>query len=226
MGGEEDGSALVAVLAHHGLKGMGGDRIKADEGLIHDDELRLVYPRRDDGKLLLHAVGICRHRLRKVLGEPENIGVSAYALLAVGLAHTVDISHEVQVFHAGKIVVQLRIIGYVGNYLFALERFFLYRHTVDKNIAAVKLQYPAGRLDGRGLARAVMADEGVDIAGRDLKAQVIHHGLAVVAFCEVPDFQHYCSSCIGEDITVIFLGLRTPSGFLPMYLAASSLISL
>ena len=82
VGGEEDGSASVAVLAHEGLELVRGDGVEADEGFVHDDELRLVDEGGDEGELLLHAVGIGGDGLGEVVGELELVGVTVYALVA------------------------------------------------------------------------------------------------------------------------------------------------
>ena len=49
MGGEEDGAAVVADLTHHALEQVGSLGVQAYEGLIHDDDLRVVEPRGNDG---------------------------------------------------------------------------------------------------------------------------------------------------------------------------------
>ena len=56
----------VAHLAHHALEQMRRLGVQAHKGLIHDDQLRLMNPRGDDGQLLLHAVGIGRDGLRQI----------------------------------------------------------------------------------------------------------------------------------------------------------------
>ena len=95
MGGEEDRAAVVAMLAHHGFEGMRSNGIESDKGLVHDDKLRVVQPSRNDCELLLHAVGIGAHGLRQIPGKPESVGVFCDALVALVLAHAVDIGDEV-----------------------------------------------------------------------------------------------------------------------------------
>ena len=56
VGGEEDGAARVADLAHHALEQVGRLGVKPDERFVHEDELRFVQPCGDDRQLLLHAV--------------------------------------------------------------------------------------------------------------------------------------------------------------------------
>ncbi len=51
VGGEEDGAARVADLAHHALEQVGRLGVKTHKGLIHDDETwGLVEPCGDDGR--------------------------------------------------------------------------------------------------------------------------------------------------------------------------------
>ena len=149
-----------------------------------------MQPCRDDGKLLLHAVGVGAHGLGKILCKAEGVGIFCNALGALFFAHTVDIGDEVQVFYAGKVLVKLGVIGDVGHLPFAFNRAFLYRQAVNENVALFKLQDAAAGLDGRGLACSVMADKRIDITGFHLKAQVIDGGLAVIHLAEILNFKH------------------------------------
>ena len=57
VGGEEDGSTLIAEVNEGVLEKRGVDRVEAAERLVHDDELGIVQQCGDELNLLLHALG-------------------------------------------------------------------------------------------------------------------------------------------------------------------------
>ena len=110
MRGEENRAAALAVLPHDALDLIGRRRVEADEGLVHDDKLRVVDQSGDNGQLLLHAVRIGRDGLRQIAGQVEQIRIFLDPRLAVLLRHAENISHEVQIFDAGQEFIQIRIV--------------------------------------------------------------------------------------------------------------------
>ena len=173
------------MLAHDGLELVRGDGVEADEGLIHYNELRLVYERRDERQLLLHAVGVGGHRLGEVVGQLEEVGVFVYPLVARVGRHAVDVRDEVEVFDAGEEVVEVRVIRDVGDVPFALQRLGLDALAADVYLSGVELEYAAAGLDGSGLAGAVVADEAVDLPRLYVQRKVVHGLLLAVGLCEV-----------------------------------------
>ena len=75
VGGEEDGTAVIADLTHDVLDHAGGLGVKTHEGLVHDDQFGLMDDSADDGQLLPHAVGVVGDLLGQVIGELEGGGV-------------------------------------------------------------------------------------------------------------------------------------------------------
>ena len=194
MGGEEDGAAVVADLAHHALEQVGGLGVQAYEGLIHDDDLRVVEPRGNDGQLLLHAVGIGGNGLGQVARQLKGIRVGADTSLPGLGVHAEYVGDEVQIFDAGHVVVQIRIIGDVGHLPLAAQGIGLDGPAVDGDLALVKLQNAHHGFQRGGLAGAVMADEAVDLAGGDVQRQIVHGLLLAVGLGQMLNVQHGVSS--------------------------------
>ena len=67
---------LVAQLPHHALEQMGGLRVQADERLVHHDELRGMEPGRNNGQLLLHAVGVGGDGLGQIVRQLKALRVA------------------------------------------------------------------------------------------------------------------------------------------------------
>ena len=196
MGGEEDGAALAAQLPHHALQQMGRLGVKPHEGLIHDDELGLVQPRGDNGQLLLHAVGVGGNGLGQIVRQLEPRRVVPDADLPVGGADAEDVGDEIQVLDAAHKVVQVGVVGDVGNLPLAGQRLILDGLTVNGDLPRVELQNAHHRLQRGGLARAVMSDKAVDLAGPDVQAQIIHSPFLAVGLGQMLDFQHNILSCL------------------------------
>ena len=100
MGGEENGAALLAMLRHHLLELMGSHRVQSHEGLIHQNQLRLVNQRSDQRHLLLHAVGAVGNGQRQIIRHSQKLPVMADALLPVLSADAVNVGHKVQILNS------------------------------------------------------------------------------------------------------------------------------
>lgn len=70
-------------------------RAPADEGFIHQDQFGRMEQRRDDGQLLLHAVGVGQRWLRQIGGQFKCIGVFADARLPLICAHAENVGDEI-----------------------------------------------------------------------------------------------------------------------------------
>ena len=169
---------------------MGRLGVQPHKGFIHDDQLRLVQPRGDDGQLLLHAVGIGGDGLGQILRQLEPRRIVPDACLAVIGADAEDIRDEVQVFDAAHKIVQIRVIGDVGQLPLAGQRLRPDGLAVDIDLPRVELQDARHRLQRGGLARAVVSDKAVQLPRLNVQAQVVHRLLLPVGLGQMLDFQH------------------------------------
>ena len=167
MSREEDGPAAVAEAAHQGLELVRRQRVQPHKGLVHEDELRLVEQGRDDGQLLLHAVGVCADGLGQVLREVELVAVGPDALGTLPCPHRKDIRDEVQVLDAGHVFVQVRVVRQIGQPPLAFQRVILHRDAVHRNAA-----------------------------GADVQAEILHGRLAAVGLGQMFDVEHKVPSFV------------------------------
>ena len=190
MGREEDRAARVAHLAHHALQDVRSLWVETDERLIHQNKLWLVQPRRDDGELLLHAVGVRRDGLGEVARQLEEARVLADALLPRPRLHVEDISNEIEVLDARHELVEVGVIWNVGEHFLAGDGIVLNGVSADRDLAGIELLDADDGLERCGLARAVVADEAVDLPGRDVKRQIIHGLLFTEGLGQMVDIEH------------------------------------
>ena len=190
MGGEEDGAACVAELPHHALEQMGGLGVKTHKGLIHDDETGLVEPCGDDGQLLLHAVGVGGDGLSQIVRQFEAGGVVVDALPAHLSADVEDVSDEVEIPDAGHVVVQVGVIGDIGQLPLAGDGVGADGSAADGDLPGVELQDAHHAAEGGGLTGAVVADEAVNFAGGDVQGQIVHRLFSAVGLSQMLDVQH------------------------------------
>ena len=187
---EEYRTAAVAHIAHHSLENVSCLGIKADERLIHDDELRRMDPRRDYRELLLHAVRVVRDSLTEGVRKLEEIGIFLYPLLALGGTDAENVRDEVQVFDARHEFIKIGIVGDVGELFLAGDRIVGNGRAVDLDLSRVKLHYADNSLEGRCLSGAVVTDESVNLTGGDAEGEIVYRPLLPVCFCQMADIQH------------------------------------
>ena len=134
-------------------------------------------PRRDDGELLLHAVRVRADRLRQIARELECVGIRLDARPAFRGRDAENVGNEVQVLDAAHEIVQIRIVRDVGEQPLAGQRLGLDGVPAD-----------------RDLAGAVVADEAVDLARRDVQAQVVDGPFLAVGLGKMLNVEHDVSS--------------------------------
>ena len=153
--------------------------------------------RADDDELLPHAVAVAGDGARERVRELEAARVLLDARLAVADGDLEDVGDEREVLQARHEVVDVGVVGHVGAE--ALRRDGVggdvdARHA---DAAAVDGLHAHDRADERGLARAVMADEAVDVAGFDGKGEVAHGDGVTVALLEMGDAE---DRCVGRGV--------------------------
>ena len=135
-------------------------------------------------------MGVSRDRLGKVVGQFKACGEVGNARGAHIRRNAEDVPDEVQVFDAGHELIEIGIVRNVGDLTLAGEGIGLDRGPADIDLAGVEALDADGRAQRCGLARAVVADEAVDLARGDVQAQIVHGDLVAEGFCEMLDTQH------------------------------------
>ena len=88
--------------------------------------------------------------------------------------HTEDVGDKIEVLDARHKLVEVGVIRDVGEHLLAGDGIVLNGVPADRDPAGIELLDADDRLERRGLARAVVADEAVDLPWRDVERQIIH----------------------------------------------------
>ena len=165
-------------------------RVKPDKRLVHDNQLRLVQKRRDDRKLLLHAVRIAGHRLRQIVRQIEKRRVLMNPALAVRLGYAVNVRHKVEILNAGEKFVEIGVIRNVGKAFLAGDGVLRDGCSGNFDAAAVWRQNAAAGFDGRRLACTVVPDEATDFARGNVKRQIVDGGFPAEGFGQMADGEH------------------------------------
>ena len=98
-----------------------------------------MQQRRNNGKLLLHAVGVRPDGLRQVLRQAKGIAVLPGALRPLCGAYAEDIRNKIKVLDAGHIVVKLRVVRQIGQTALAFQRVVPHRNAVHINFSGIEL---------------------------------------------------------------------------------------
>ena len=116
-----------------------------------------------------------------------------YALAPLIGADAENIRDKVQVFYPRHIFVEVGIVGYIGDDFLAGERVVLDRNSVYRYLALVELQNAHDGFQRCGLTRAVVPDEAVYLAGRDVQSEVVNSLFLAVGFGQIFDVKHSIS---------------------------------
>ena len=190
---EKDGPARVAEGPHGLLELVRRQRVQPDEGFIHQDQFGRMEQRRDDGQLLLHAVGVVPDGLGQRPGQAEALPVHPHPLGAGRVRHPEDVRDEIEVLDAGHVMVKVGVIGQIGQLPLGGKRVLPHRDAVHPHLAAVRLEDAAATFQGSGLARTVRPDEAEDLAGPDGQRQSVHCRLLPVALGQLLNLKHSAS---------------------------------
>ena len=132
--------------------------------------------------------------LTEIARELKRIGIRLDARPALRGRDAEDVGNEVQVLDAAHEIVQIRIVRDVGKQLLAGQRLCFDRVTANRDLARVELQDADGRLERRRLAGAVVADKAVDLARRNVQAQIIDGLFLTISLGKMLNIEHGVSS--------------------------------
>jgi hypothetical protein len=178
VGDEEDAAAGVPQAAGDGEQPLHLDTAECRRGLVHDqhagvegdglgdlDDLLV-----GDGESLRHAVRIDRDAelVEQLLGAPAHLDAADQAEPALRLASDEDVLGHREVGEQRGLLVDDRdarglAVGHVAE-ADGLSR--------DDELAGVGLVHPCEDLHERGLARAVLSHQRVDLTGREVDGAV------------------------------------------------------
>ena len=105
-------------------------------------------------------------------------------------AHPENIRNKVQILDTRHIIVQIGIIGEIGEDALALYRLRPDGLAVDIDFAGIKLLDSSHGLHRCRFARTVVTDEAINLARRDMQIQVIDRFFFAVCFRQMFNSQH------------------------------------
>ncbi|MDZ7707481.1 MAG: hypothetical protein U5J97_06220 [Trueperaceae bacterium] len=163
VGGEQHGAAGLGPLAHQPPHLACGTRIETHHRLVDHQHRRVVQQRSAEGEFLAHAVRVRLDPLVLHLQQPEARQPRLGPRL--GGRHLAEPAQEAQQLPAGQLGVQVRPVGNVAQLRLRGDRIARHVEAGHANVAGGRADQPRDDLDGRGLARAVGAQQRQDLAG-------------------------------------------------------------
>ena len=159
VAGEQHGDAVLPPLAHALLEGLLHQRVEPGRGLVEDEQVRLRGQRGDEGDLLAVALGVVPDPLRRI--ELEAFDQLLPALLVDAAVRRAD---HVEALAAGQAGPQRDIAGDVGQAPVQPRGLAPRVGAEQFDVTAGGPDQPEQDADGGGLARAVGAEEAMDLA--------------------------------------------------------------
>ena len=188
MRDEDDADAAVLELAHHAEELLDLGLVERRGGLVEDEDLAVHVHRARDGHHLLHGDRAAAELLLGADGDAEvlenGVRVGVHLLPVLGLLVA---AADVHVLGDGQVGAERDLLVHGGNahVLGVLRGLDGDRAVValEVDVAAVLLVDAGQDLDERGLARAVLAHEGVDLARTEREVDVLQglHAREVLA---------------------------------------------
>ena len=153
VGRHQDGDAGPGLGEEEVLDDPGAPGVEADQGLVDDQDLRVVDQGRGEDDALLHPVGVVLGELVDVVAHLEGLdqlGDPPGRDLGVEAVHLDDEAEELA---AGQLLVEIGLVGDVGDELAGLGA--RGGEAPDGDDAGTRPEQAADHLDRRGLARPV-----------------------------------------------------------------------
>ena len=187
----DHGHAVVAQLARDLQQPVGLVAGQRRGRLVHDDQPRVAHELAQDLDLLLVGRAQRPHGRRRARAKADALGQLGEALALLG---AVDEAAAAQL-DAEEDVVEDRQVGGERELLLddpdavadgVARRAMAHRLAVDEDLARVGRHRAGDDLAQRRLAGAVLAHERVDLARRDLEADVLQRHRGAVALVDAP----------------------------------------
>ena len=178
VGRENDRRAGPRLAADQLLEPRLVDRVEPGEGLVEDDQPRLVDDRAEQLDGLRHALGQGADRLLRPVAKVVLIEQRVGAAAAFGERQAAQRAHEGDRLARMHRRIEPALLGQIADLGRGLERALAAEHAAR---AARRVDDPEQHAQGRRLARAVGAEQAVDRAGRDGEADAVDRaGLAEI----------------------------------------------
>ena len=192
MAGIHHRGALVAQAADALQDGVAALRVDRHRGLVKEDELGFVRDAAGDVEATRQAAReLTGAELGKV-AQPDKVDRLVHERSAALAVVDVEAAEIVDILAHGELVEYRHLLRHHADA--ALEVVAGGRHGLAKELdgAFVVGEQLQDTVDGRGLARAVGAQQAKDLAGGDTQVKVVERNKIVIALDEVFDVDDVC----------------------------------
>ena len=170
---------------------MGGLGVQAHEGLVQHQQAGRVDKGRDQGQLLLHAMGIAGNGIAQRVLQLQGAGGPLDTPAAVGLGYGKNIGDKGQILDTRQVIVEIGIVRDIGKAGLGGYRIAGQVNPINEDLARIIALRADQAFDGRSLSGPVVADKAEDIARLHAKGEVAHRGLtAGIGLGQVGDLKH------------------------------------
>ena len=147
----------------------GADRVESAGGLVENHELGVVDERLSHANAAGHALGILAELPLLVAAQADHLDERVGPLLSLFWRHVKEPSVEVECLLGIEKLVEIRLLWEIANA-------FVLRHvggiaTEDERLTRTRKDEAEQQLDGRGLARAVGAEQAEDLTPPNLEIE-------------------------------------------------------
>src|ERR1035437_471212 len=164
MGGKQDGLALSLEFEQCLFNQHGVHRVKAGEGLVHDDELGVVEQRGNELDLLLHALGELFSLFLECICDLHAPGPGACALFSFPGAEPMQLAEEDKLVDDLHFFIEAALFGQVADLLQALPLKGLVKEVDAARVGQCDAHHHA---NGTGFAGSVRPQQAEHLARLD-----------------------------------------------------------
>src|SRR6185295_18500012 len=187
VGGEHDALSLLPVLAEQIAEQLLVDGIEAGEGLVEDQQVRLVEHGADELHLLLHALRQLLDFLLRPLGEVHPLEPALDVRQGPRALQAADLGQEEELVERRHLAVEAAFLGQVADAPQVVRR---PRMAEDVDLPRVLRGDVHDHADGRRLAGAVRPQQAVDAAGRHRQRDAVHRHEVAVGLADVAQLKN------------------------------------
>ena len=186
VAGDQDGLAPFVAQRPDEVPHLGNaDGVQAVDGLVQDQQLRVVHHRQGDGQPLFHAQGVLGVAFLVPVGQVHQL---QRPFDIVGAFEAPEPGEDLQVFCAGQVGVEPRGLDEAADAGQDALLVPLQRPAEDGHCAGCGGGQPQEHLHGGGLARPVAPQEAVDAPLLHMEIQVGDADLLPIPFGQALGF--------------------------------------
>ena len=170
VGGEDDGRPLLFQLQNFFPDELCIDRIKTGKRLVQYHQRRLVHDSGDELDLLRHTLGEFLHLLLPPVLDAEFHEPFLQFRAGILLAHSLELGQIHGLVADFHLTVKPTLLWKIADLLHIT---LSDRAAVEQNLAGIRYGDSVYNSDHSGLARSVRTEKAIDLAFRDIEADIV-----------------------------------------------------